>query len=820
MLKSAISSVFTILLILLFSFKIGSLPPLGKMFHPRMGFWGNAENKNESRNKQIRLPILKKPATVWYDDNHVPHIHASNEEDLYALQGYIMAADRLWQMEFQTHAAAGRISEIMGNDERYIEFDKNQRRTGMLYGAKNTEELFRSDTLMNMIVTNFTKGVNAYIENLSEQNLPIEYKLLNYRPEPWTPLKCALIQKLMANDLTGKSYDLDYTVLKDKLGLEDFNMLYPVFPDSIDPIVPQYNFDNNSEEDLTAPPASTTVGQGVATLNTPTLDENFLALDKPSSFHPIAEPNPMNGSNNWAVAPSKSADSVAILCNDPHLALKLPSIWYQMHLNTPTMNVYGVAIPGAPGIIIGFNENIAWGVTNGTRDVKDYYKIHFRDSNREEYMLDSTWVKTNKVIEEIKIRGAESVTDTVIYTHWGPLMRTPNSKENVSVQWMGYRPGKELLTFYYLNEAKNYEDYKKAIAYFECPSQNFIFSDVNGEIAIWNQGKFVNEDATHRFLLDGDSSANGWNDYIPQSANPHSYNSIRGFVSSANQHPTYNTYPYTYFGEFEMYRNRRINHILRGQNKFTITDMEKMQNDNYNLVAAENLPYILDHIDKNKLDVANIGIYQVLQEWDYMNNPQSIAASYYEVFYQSIYNMLWDEKVFEGMKKPSYFMTNQFIRTASDSSKYFDLESTKTIKEDRVQFLKIAFTHALDSIKNWKAKNGNDMVWYNFKNTTIQHLMMLPAFSVSNVKIGGNSHIINACNSTHGPSWRMIVSMKKSMPEALGIFPGGQSGNPGSKYYDNMIETWAEGKYKKLIFYNQKDINKMFESANQILQFN
>jgi penicillin amidase len=233
------------------------------------------------------------------------------------------------------------------------------------------------------LLDDYTAGVNAYIDQLSTTDLPIEYKLLNYYPEKWTTLKCILIQKLMANDLTGDVDDFKNTAFKKDFSFEIFKELFPAFPDSVDAIVPNASIDNilvtqqsntnkpensNISNPLNNPKKTTNKPNPIPTFIAPTDNDTVSFLDE-------LKPDRRNGSNNWAVSPSKSEDSSAMLCNDPHLALRLPSIWYQVHLTCPNMNVYGVSLPGAPLVVIGYNQSIAWGVTNASRDVLDYYKI-------------------------------------------------------------------------------------------------------------------------------------------------------------------------------------------------------------------------------------------------------------------------------------------------------------------------------------------------------------------------------------------------------------------------------------------------------------
>ena len=362
--------------------KFGSIPPMGKFLDPAHGIWQNDQTENGNI-AEVQLKGLKEGVTVHYDEHLIPHIFAENDSDLYFAQGYITAKHRLWQMEFQTHAAAGRISELIGRAA--VDFDKLQRRKGMVFGAENALAKMKEDPKTTQYVMAYADGVNAYIAQLNDADLPAEYKLLDYRPEAWTAKKTALLLMYMTDMLAGGDSDLEYTNFLRKYGKERFDLLYPDFFDTIDPVIPK---ERDWSEWEVVPHE---------------IPEGELPLD--SIPETLEKPDPDNGSNNWAVAPEKSYSGNAVLANDPHLGLKLPSIWYAMQLATPEKNTYGVSLPGALGIIIGFNNNISWGATNATRDVKDWYKIEFTDASRNTYRHDGKSKNTTKRIEEIKVRN-------------------------------------------------------------------------------------------------------------------------------------------------------------------------------------------------------------------------------------------------------------------------------------------------------------------------------------------------------------------------------------------------------------------------------
>ncbi len=797
-LKFLFFALLTAALFHVMEFGVAPLPPLGKFLSPFSGFWQNAESPTTELPASLSVNGLQDEVQVIFDERRVPHIFANNEHDLFFAQGYITASHRLWQMEFQTHFAAGRISEIVG--EKALDLDRMQRRKGLLYAAELTVEAFERDSLANAILQAYSDGVNAYISSLKYKDLPLEYKLLNYKPEPWSKLKSALLLKYMADMLTGNSNDIELSNAVALLGYETTELIYPDFPDSLlDPIIPK---------DVQYAPAT-------ANLDTPSVPGLGISI-------PI-EPEKTSdniGSNNWAVSGSKTATGSPILCNDPHLQLNLPSIWYEVQLSTPQYNVYGVSLPGAPAVIIGFNNFIAWGVTNGTQDVKDWYKVSFKDASRKEYLFDGVWKETTIRIEEIKIKGKKPFYDTVVYTHYGPVAYDGTLTEdtaalNLAARWTGMEPSNELMTFYYLNRAKNYADYLEAIKNFQCPGQNFVFASASGDIAIWQQGKFpLKWPKQGKYVMDGSESVYQWQGFIPQEENPHVFNPPRNFVSSANQHPTDTTYPYYYNGFFEHYRNRRINERLSLMDKVTVEDMMKLQNDNFNLQAAESLPLMLKLLGEVK-DGKNY--VESLSAWNYMNDAQVEAAAIYEEWFAHLDSLIWDELNIKGkmMEIPLQFYTIWMMQNYPHHA-LFDHKSTADKTETLEDLIRLSFQKTVNALNNWVSTHQEPLTWYAYKSTSVQHLARLMPFSVTKIPIGGNKRIVNACDSRWGPSWRMIVSLENPI-KAYGVYPGGQSGNPGSPYYTTGIEKWSKGEYFKLNFMqNAEDVSSGM--AKQILK--
>ena len=366
---------------------------MGQFLSPYTGYAQNIESASDFKDANYHFPELANGVTVIYDKNLVPHIYAETKMDAAFVQGYIQAHHRLWQIDITTRSAAGKLSEIMG--KKVLNIDKLQRRKGMVSGAMKNLEKIEADKEATAYLDDFISGVNQYIENLSPKKYPIEFKLLNYQPEPYNRLSYALYLKQLEATLNAREIDLESTNTKKWLGSDVFNAIYPNYNPKESPVIPtsvKFEFDNP--------------------LYDTTLSDKALGSFIP--YEPFEKPAEGIGSNNWAVHGSKTKNGHPIVCNDPHLSLTLPSIWYEVHIHAEDLNVYGVTLPGSPGVIIGFNENIAWGMTNVGQDVADWYQIKWVDDQKNAYWLDGEKIPVTEKVEAFNLPNG---TTTVSYTH-------------------------------------------------------------------------------------------------------------------------------------------------------------------------------------------------------------------------------------------------------------------------------------------------------------------------------------------------------------------------------------------------------------------
>ena len=801
--RAVFLSLLTGALFFLLNFRHGDIPPAGKFFNPFAGFWQNNVSTDELPTT-LELNGLHETVRIVWDDRRVPHIFAANTHDLFFAQGYCVARDRLWQLDFQARAASGRLSEVIG--ARTLELDRFRRRIGLNVSA----ELVMRNTLANPFMRNATEafcdGANAWVNDLGERRFPVEFKILDYQPEEWTVLKSALIFSNFSLTLSFSSTDAALTNVRDILGDSVVSILYPDILPFVDPIIPRgtpWGFVPRSVES----PAGKITSARSSHAGTVTEAHDHAKNVEEA----LGQQEVLRGSNNWALSGSRTASGRPILCNDPHLGLTLPSIWYEVQLASPEMNVYGVSSPGTPGVLIGFNKRIAFGETNAGADVLDWYEITFRDSSLNEYLYDDQWRPTRKRIEVITVRGAPSVVDTVVYTHHGPVVARPGERltdqripSGCAMRWTALDSTNAVDAFLKINMAGTYDEFVRALAGFDSPTQNFAYADVDNNIAIWHNGKLpLRWKDQGKYVCDGTGSAHEWQGWIPRAHLPHVLNPPRGFVSSANQPPADSTYPYylgwTYVG-FE--RSTRINERLRSLQKATTEDMMALQKDIVNPRAAKALPVLLPLIDEHSLSPDEAKAFNELKSWNYDYDSRSISPQIFEYWWRQIHAGIWrDDLRQEGVPllQPGADVTLRLL-LSDPRSPFIDNRDTPAVETLR-EVVQQSFSEAVRQLTKDYGPSGVNWSWGTSRGTAIRHLAQIPGLGRSTLETAGNYNTVNAITQGGGPSWRMVVELG-STPMGWGVYPGGQSGNPGSAFYDPFVDPWLRGDYYELVFLN------------------
>ncbi|MBM3380909.1 MAG: penicillin acylase family protein [Betaproteobacteria bacterium] len=813
-----------LLVAVLLSVRLGPVPPLGEFLSPRTGYLRNELSPAKGKKpNQLKVAGLRSAINISIDTRGVPHVVADNDLDLAFGQGFATARDRLWQMELQTAATAGRVSEILG--AKAINFDIEQRRFGFLAAAEaEIDFLKKNDPSQHEILVAYAEGVNTYIQSLTPATYPIEYKLLGSQPEPWTPLKSALFHKQMTWTLTGSLDDFKFTNTLQKFSMAEIENLFPEFYSAGEPIL-----DKNVVQ------MSTAELQGFSSAAAPLQLDGLLNLsDAPRSKK--SSTSGTHGSNNWVVDGTHTTHGYPVLANDPHLDLKLPSIWYEIQLTAPGVNVYGVSLPGLPHVIIGFNENVSWGITNAGVDVLDWFAMKFDKSKpAPRYLHGGQW-KTSQIRKEtIKVKGELPRLIDVVQTHIGPVaVELELEKKNggtstlpLAMKWTGHSPSNEFKVFHNLNRARTVREMKNALRSYEAPGQNFVLSDKTGSIGYIQAGRYPLRKPNHgRFVLDGTVAAGEWNEFIPFTHLPQSWSPERGFLATANQQPTRNQ-PIGYasgdWGFTSYLRGTRIHESIAGlleKSPLTIGALMQLQNDVLDLRAKNLLPLFLNWTAEQKRSANEEKAFQLLKNWNYELSSNSVAAAIWSIWWDVFHDSVW-EKAFPQthFRSPSEDRTMELLLESS-TGEWPDIHNVPKFSV-LPQLAATTFSRTIETLQLFNRKKGSASeypAWGELRGTSIPHLANLSGFGLEKLPTGGSGNTVNALTEKHGPSWRMVVTWVDAQTKAWGIYPGGQSGHVGSDLYANMKDQWLKGELDELFFVQQGTLKETLTRERIVLE--
>jgi penicillin amidase len=547
-----------------------------------------------AQNGTLKLAGLRERVTLRRDERGIPYIEAANEADLYFAQGYATASDRLWQMDVFRRAARGELAEIFGRV--VLEEDKKHRRYGFTQAAERQLAAARPE--LHAALDAYARGVNAFIESRDEKTLPVEFRILKYRPRAWTAADSAIVGMLLAEDLsTTYRTDLMRAMLGD-LPPEKRAAILPEFS-PLDVVVA--GSDRTGGRQARAGRRAQQPRADAASVIGPEERRALLALiseDEKVEESSLARiglhAEGRAASNNWVVSGKRTASGKPLLANDPHLAPSVPSIWYLTHLSAPGLRVAGVSLPGAPGVIIGHNERIAWGVTNLGPDVQDLYVEKFDPANPRRYQTPAGWRDAEVRRETIAVRksptdtATETVEIEVTVTRHGPVILEQGDRR-YALRWTMLDPNIfSFSAFYGLNRARNWNDFQNALKSFPGPTQNFVYADVDGHIGYYGAGNIpIRKSGDGSVPYDGTTDDGEWTGYIPFDKLPHVYDPPSGVIVTANQRVVGRDYPYFLTREWSApYRARRIHDQLTAKQKLTADDYRAIQGDVYSLPGA------------------------------------------------------------------------------------------------------------------------------------------------------------------------------------------------------------------------------------------
>lgn len=754
---------------------------VGEMLDPLDGLYRTARNADTVTSAELTIPDLSAPVRIVRDDRGVPHIFADNDRDAVIAFGFVLAQDRLFQLDFVPRAASGRLSEVMG--ESALDTDRFFRRIGMPWAAeKNAAWLEKAGSVQLDLIQWYQAGANAYIRSLEPKDDPFEFRILGYRPSELTTVDALLVLQYMVYDLTYRGRDGAYTALRNEMDGEEYERLFPEFSKYFVPIIPaeeeHWGADMNQAGSDPTVPAVTDDWPDLAG-DVGTLTEGY---------------RPGIGSNNWAVDGSRSTTGFPILSGDMHLSLSLPAIWYEAHLVTPTMNVYGVTIPGAPVIVEGITPSTAWAYTNTGSDQIDFYSLDV-DSEKQSYTVDGIAERLDRVSDTIHVARGDDVIEPLYYSRYGPVVFEDESA--TAIRWVAHDTTRTLEAIWRMGHASNYAEFEKAIRYWDTPMQNILFADREGTIAIRSTGYLpLRGSANGVGLLNGRDSANDWVGRVPFDQLPHSIRPGRGYLTSTNQQPTAKGYPY-YLGHDwrDAYRSIRIDDLLSRSPEHSVDDIRSYQSDVHAVQADLYIP-LLDSLEGLTEEAGEVR--DILVAWDRNTRVEQPEPVLFDAFFTTLKDLVWDEDIFQETVKPADTRLLTLI-LEDQESRWFDRVSTPEV-EVGTDLLRVA-------LQETASRFGDDLQslrWGDHHQVMIRHLTRSTALGAlwrGPYPYPGYRQTLSpgdALMTTFSASWRVAVDFSTTPPTAYGVYPGGQSGNPFSHLYDLHIQTFLNFDHYRL----------------------
>jgi penicillin G amidase len=749
----------------------------------------------------VRMKGLEQAVNVYVDDHGIPHIYAQSWPDAARVLGYLHARDRLWQMDLFRRQAEGRLAEVLGPGQ--VESDVLMRQLGIRAGC---EALWNSNEIpdaMRSELAAYAEGVNDYVSQAGEKGLPAFFKLLGYKPQPWSPVDTLSFSKYMGWDQAGTMDDLWFGAMVEKLGVAAVEELWPLERPYEVPTVK-----HQADRRKLARAAALVPRRGEADIYLSLLNRLNEAgwMGRGISF----------GSNNWAVDGTKTVSGRPILCSDPHLGFHLPEIWYTCHLSVKGENIAGVTFPVGPGIIIGHNDRIAWGITNMQADAVDFYVETIDSHDQKKYLYRGKSLPFAHTLEKIKVRGESHPREVAIdRTIHGPIVQREGRL--ISLAWTGLGPTTDAVALWRISHARNLKEFLAGCDLLICPSLNLAYADVDGNIAIHPCGSLpLRLGGQGRIPMDGASGENDWAGMIPRRELPLAVNPAEHYVASANGRPSPLGFPHYLGWMWDVsYRTRRINELLARADRLTPDSMKVFQNDTYDKAAEAFLPVFLKAVDGNRLQdpVAQQALKE-LSGWKYVADAASRAPILWLRWLRSYRDGVWqDEWVSRGIKQPdgSWGFSDingrepmlevlEYLTKEFPNSEWFD-DRTTPQRENRDDIIRRAFHQMVASVKKDFGENPAGWQWGKINRLKIDSMSGIAAFGHSGTPVPGTPFTLDPGSDGGtvggGASWRMIVDLADPH-HSVGVYPGGQSGDPQNAHYADQIPLWASGRYLPL----------------------
>jgi penicillin amidase len=741
-------------------------------------------------NRDIQLSGLHENVLVYRDQYAVPHIYAKNENDLYMATGYLLAQDRMWQMDLIRRITLGRLSEIFGED--FIETDMLLK--GLRFSEKSEKIIALTEEKQLAAINAFCEGINQYIKS-NYKKLPVEFALLGYKPELWEPMHTINLIGYMAWDLKAGWSELVLDDIRKAVDTALYSELIPDYAGYTSVVYPE------NDKDCPASDKIACLSRMAAQL------EEFGA-------------DIFDASNNWAIDGTKSLSGKPVLANDMHLGLNIPGIWYQAHqVIEGELNVTGLLLPGAPFIICGHNENIAWGMTNVFVDNLDFYEETLNPLDSGKYLFNSQWLDIDTVKHIIKTRDGNKYEREVLFTGHGVIINQflGIADRIISMHWVGDEFSNELNTIYLLNRASNWSEFREALRDFKSTSQNIVYADIYGNIGMYcAAGIPIRKRDSIYPLLPGYTDEYDWKGMVPFEEQPCRFDPDNGFAASANNRTVGDDYKYHIGTWYALpYRIDRITGVLSDKDSITVEDMKELQLNQKSGLAEKYMPLLLGALTDEELQT---GLekqgFELLEKWDCIYDRESAAAAIFETYYEKlIENIFSDELGNDSYNsllravKIARIKIDNIMKTGSsgwidnvntvDHIESLDEVITDSYKE-AVAFLQAKYGDKIDS---WK--------WGDIHRLTLEHplskkkiLDRIFRLNRGPFRTGGSFHTVSPFSFPlgepdkvyHGSSHRHIYTLD-NWDYSLTVIPTGNCGIPSSRHYCDQTDLYMSGKY-------------------------
>lgn len=774
---------------------------------------------------ELQVDGLDAPVDIYRDQAGIPHIYASTEHDLFFAEGYVHAQDRFWQMDFQRHVGAGRLSEMLGSAT--LDTDTFLRTVGWERVARAELDLLDAESMAALQA--YSDGVNAYLADHEGTQLSLEYLFLgllnsDYQPAPWEPINTLTWAKAMAWDLRDNmDTEIERSILLASMPAGQISQLFPAYDETHPIIVPDFALPALNAQNLDS---EFNYPQVVSELLN-RLNVRVSAADKLLGGDPFTE----LGSNSWVVSGELSSTGAPLLANDPHLDAGMPSIWYQIGLHCMpkgpdcSYETVGVSFVGSPGIVIGHNDRIAWGMTNAGTDVMDLFVILVNPENPNQYEMNGLWEDMQVIEENIVVAGGETVNLPVRLTRFGPIISDVYGDladfgeasglglpENyaIALRWTALEPGTTFQSILKLNRAQNFDEFRAAARQFVVPAQNLVYADVDGNIGYQLPGRIP-----LRPLADGRYPVPGWVDdydwlgFVDFDQAPYAFNPESGYIVAANNAVVAGTYPHWIADYWDYgYRAQRITDLLQAADgPLDIAYYQQMQADTVNL-GALNVTPSLAPLQFDDAELA--GLRDQLLAWDGNQTLDSNMAALFNTFWAELLKATFHDELPEaywpGGSSNWYQVISNLLQDAD--SVWWDNMTTEKV-ETRDELLSAAFTAGVAEARRLLGSDASKWAWGDLHQISFVHQTMdsFPIigglFNRGAFPVPGGSSIINATNwdaasgnfdVTSLPSERSIMDLS-NWENSLHINTTGQSGHAYHEHYIDLAETWAAVEY-------------------------